>query len=270
MCTGALHVRERGSSTGWLLTKALTRRPGSTGSNSKRDRWDNPGEYMNEYQSFGAGVGSVALAEVINHKAEKVFSDPDCEQPETYVYLDNYPHQITTLHPVVDGCKTIEEWCHLRGRAPFSKYRECTRLWKVTPIRNYIKRPAVQYIGYTYDEAHRACLRDTREVVHRYPLVEQRIDRRQAVELIKDAGLDVPPKSGCWLCPLQPSASWWRLSRTHPDLFWRAVAVDELADNIRLRYKGIRRLWPPPQTLTGGPTPCAGSAPGEARSPQRP
>ena len=189
------------------------------------------------------------MAEVINHRIEKVFSDPGCEQPETYAYLSNYPHQITILHPVIDDCKTIEEWCHFRGRAPFRKYRECTRLWKKTPIDNYIETPAIMYIGFTYDEAHRARLRDTKKLIHRYPLVEQGITRLQAKEIIKDAGLDMPPKSGCWLCPLQPKASWWRLGRTHPDLFWRAVAIDELADNIKLRDRGLRHLWPPQKTL---------------------
>jgi len=204
---------------------------------------------MNEYQSFGAGVGSVALAEVLNHRIEKVFSDPGCEEPETYAYLAQYPHPITTLHPVVEGCTTIEEWCHKRGLAPFRRYRNCTRLWKIEPLNAYFKKPVTIYIGYTFDEAHRAKLRETKVMKYRYPMVEQRITRLQAKEIIKDAGLEIPPKSGCWLCPLQPKSSWWRLGRTHPDLFWRAVAIDELADNIKLREKGLRGLWPPQKTL---------------------
>lgn len=200
---------------------------------------------MREYQSFGAGVNSVALAEILNHKPEKVFADTGCEYPETYNYLKCYPHPVTVLNNPVEGCKTIEEWCHKLGHGPFIKFRSCTYKWKIRRIEKYIERPCIINVGIAYDEKHRAKIFKKGKIKYRYPLVDNKITRKECIEIIKNAELDVPPKSGCWLCPFQPKASWWRLGRNHPDLFWRAVVVDELSEKIDLNYGGLRRLWPP-------------------------
>lgn len=201
---------------------------------------------MRKYQSFGAGVGSVALAEVINHRAEKVMSDPGCEMPETYEFLRTYPNEVTVLHPIVEGCKTIEEWCHKLGHGPFKRWRSCTDKWKIRPIEKYYERPCIVYIGFTADEAHRVRIHKKGKIEYRYPMVEQNITRKMAVNIIADAGLNIPVKSGCFFCPFQPKASWWRLGRHHPELFWRAVNIDELSDKIKLYgNKPLTRLWPP-------------------------
>ena len=45
---------------------------------------------MKEYQSFGYGVNSVALAEVLDNKLLKLFSDTGNESNETYSYKTYY------------------------------------------------------------------------------------------------------------------------------------------------------------------------------------
>src|SRR4030042_2912593 len=187
---------------------------------------------MNEYQSFGAGVNSVALAEVLRHGPERVFADPGCEYPETYRYIEYYPHEITALHPIVGGCRTIELWCHKLGHAPFSQMRSCSDKWKHRPLERYYNPPCTVHIGIAYDERQRAQLdeKNTKrgKITYKYQIVEQGKNRGNCIEIIREAGLLVPPKSGCWLCPLQSKASWWRLGRQHPDLFRRAIAGDDL------------------------------------------
>jgi len=209
---------------------------------------------VKEYQSYGAGVNSVALAEVLHYKPERVFADPGCEYPETYEYLKGYPHEVTTLHPIVEECSNIEEWCHKLGHAPFSQMRSCSVKWKHRPMEKYMKPPCTVHIGIAYDERHRVKVyeKNTRrgKFYYSYPLVEQGITRAQCVEIIHEAGLQAPPKSGCWFCPQQSKASWWRLGRQHPDLFWRAVAIDDLSDKVKLwegtqAVRGLRALWPP-------------------------
>ena len=209
---------------------------------------------MNEYQSHGVGVNSAALAEVLGYRPERVFSDGGCEYNETYTYLENYPYEVTILHPIVEGCHTIEEWCHKLGHAPFSQMRNCSDKWKHRPLERYYKPPCIVYIGIAYDERHRAKLdeKNTRrgKITYKYPLVENGIDRGDCIEIIRESGLTIPPKSGCWLCPLQSKASWWRLGRHHPDLFQRALAIDDLSDKVKLwegtqAVRGLRALWPP-------------------------
>jgi len=199
---------------------------------------------MREYQSFGAGVNSVALAEVLHHRVEAVFSDPGCEYPETYEYLGSYPHKVTTLHPIVEGCKTIEEWCLKLGHAPFTRFRSCSDKWKHRQLERYYEKPCEVSIGIAYDERHRARLTEKGKIMYRYPLVEQGITRDKCKEIIIEAGLSIPPKSGCWFCPFQSKASWWRLARHHPNLFERACRIDELNEKVRLREKGLRNLLP--------------------------
>lgn len=204
---------------------------------------------MKEYQSFGAGVNSVALAEVLKHKPEKVFADTGCEYPETYTYLKTYL-PVTVLNAPVEKCNTIEEWCHKLGHGPFVRYRSCTDKWKIRRLEKYAEKPCTFNIGIAYDERHRARIFEKGKIKYRYPLVENGITRKDCKQIILDAGLRIPVKSGCWLCPFQPKASWWRLARNHPDLFWRAVAIDELSDKIDLHYKGLRRLYPPPMVFS--------------------
>lgn len=199
---------------------------------------------MKEYQSFGAGVNSVALAEVMHHIPEKVFADTGCEYPETYAYLDNYPYPITVLNSPVEGCATIEDWCMKLGHAPFMRFRSCTDKFKHARMERYMEKPCTVYIGIAYDEKHRARITEKGRITYKYPLVEQGINRAKCKEIITEAGLPIPPKSGCWLCPFQPKSSWWRLARQHPDLFQRAIKIDELNEKVRLREKGLRGLLP--------------------------
>jgi hypothetical protein len=199
---------------------------------------------MREYQSFGAGVNSVALAEILRHKPEKVFADTGCEYPETYAYLKKYLYPITVLNEPVEGCATIEEWCLKLGHAPFRQFRSCADKFKHRRMERYYEKPCTVYIGIAYDERHRVRISEKGQFSYKYPLVEQGITRDKCKEIITEAGLEIPPKSGCWLCPFQSKASWWRLARHHPDLFERACRIDELNEKVRLRERGLRNLLP--------------------------
>lgn len=207
---------------------------------------------MSVIQSFGAGVNSVALSLILPDSVERVFADTGAEQPETYEYLKQHNFHLTVLDSPVEGCNNIIDWCHKLGHGPFRMRRSCTDKFKRRRIEKYIKRPAIIYIGFSAEEAHRAKTTDgeafkRQGIEYRYPLIEQGITREGCKKLIRDAGLPVPPKSGCYICPFQPKGSWWRLARQHPDLFWKAVEIDELSKKIGLwRDPGdLRHLWPP-------------------------
>jgi hypothetical protein len=203
---------------------------------------------MKEYQSFGFGVNSVALGELLN--CEKVFVDTGAEYPETYEYIKYYletGREVTILTPQVEGCNNIVDWCHKIGHAPFRMYRSCTDKFKIRIMERYFEKPCIVNIGIAYDERHRVKGYKKRDIEYKYPLVERRITRQGCIELIKEADLRVPPKSGCWLCPFQPKPAWWRLGRNHPELFWKAVEIDELHESIGAWRKPgeLRKLWPP-------------------------
>lgn len=180
-----------------------------------------------------------------------VFANTGAEYPETYQYIDYYlgtGRKVTVLKPVVDGCTNIVDWCYKLGHGPFRMYRSCTDKFKIRPMEKHYEKPCTVYIGFAYDEKHRAKIYEKGKITYRYPLIEEKITRQRCIKIIKDSGLKVPPKSGCWLCPFQPKSSWWRLARNNPALFWRAVEIDELHESIGVFRKpgDLRKLWPPP------------------------
>jgi hypothetical protein len=47
------------------------------------------------------------------------------------------------------------------------------------------------------------------------------------VEIIEQAGLPIPPKSSCFFCPFGSLDRWRWLYETHPDLYEKAMALEE-------------------------------------------
>jgi hypothetical protein len=53
------------------------------------------------------------------------------------------------------------------------------------------------------------------------------IDREGCKRIIKEAGLPIPVKSGCYFCPFQSKESLLRLLKKHPDLYAKAEALEK-------------------------------------------
>ena len=72
-------------------------------------------------------------------------------------------------------------------------------------------------------------MRDSRVsfVTNLYPLIDRKLKRADCIRVIQDAGLPVPVKSGCFFCPFNSQERWKWLYEEHPDLFGRAVALEE-------------------------------------------
>lgn len=63
----------------------------------------------------------------------------------------------------------------------------------------------------------------------RYLLQEWHWDRDRCKEAILAAGLPLPPKSACFFCPASKKPEIIALADEHPDLFMRAVAMEDRA-----------------------------------------
>ena len=128
--------------------------------------------------------------------------------------------------------------------------RQCTWSFKIAVIVKELRRrgatlerPATVGVGISLDEFHR--MRTTspsRFYTVEYPLIDRRIDRREAQNIIRRAGLPVPPKSSCWFCPFHSRAYWQQLRREHPDLFAKSVALERLL-NQRRAAQGKYPVW---------------------------
>jgi hypothetical protein len=77
------------------------------------------------------------------------------------------------------------------------------------------------WIGFSLDERRRIKSREGK----RFPLIELNLTRVDCLTIIEDAGLPIPPKSRCFMCPHQHNAE-WREVRDDPALWAQAVAID--------------------------------------------
>lgn len=182
---------------------------------------------MRNYLSFGAGVNSVALYLLMVEqgiKFEALFSDTGCEWPETYSFLETFKvkHHVTIIKT-----SGLLEYCDKYNMLPHFSRRWCTRIFKRETLNTYMQSPAFVFIGFALDEAHRAKLTSDCGFEYRYPLIEHEITRAGCIEIIRKAGLPIPRKSGCYVCPFQRVSQWKELRRNHPDLFCRVSELEK-------------------------------------------
>ena len=190
--------------------------------------------------SFGGGVNTVALMVVLIEEGlaldEVVFADTGGEAPETYEYIgivEQYLQESRIPFKIVSkrvATRDLLETCTHRKVIPSVMWRWCTRDFKVNPIHNYYRSLNAhinQYMGIAYDEIDR--MKDSRVeyVTNLYPLIDRKMTREHCVKSIERAGLPVPVKSGCYFCPFNSMGRWNWLLEDHPELYEKAVALEE-------------------------------------------
>ncbi len=205
-----------------------------------------------------------------------MFSDPGAEMPHTKLFKEEFCawlalrglHIEETRWERVRGERAgfipIDEACLLLGDLPSAAYRKrgCSTKYKGQPIDAYVNRHPLtvaarargetieRWLGYDDDEDTRG--RDFVEQAQgslfpsaigkwkwRAPLQEWHIDRARCVEIIKSAGLSQPGKSSCYFCPFMKKAEIFYLKENHPDLFAKALAIE---DNARPNLTSIKGL----------------------------
>ncbi len=199
-----------------------------------------------EILSFGGGVNSTALAILLVNRGWRghiVFSDTSCEHPETYCYMRMFEAEwlqprgleITVLKGMpwqrMRGGIGLVERCERDHLIPMPAVRWCTYEYKSEPLARYAEHIGAErmLIGIAADEAHRQKDRIC-------PLVDEGITRKGCIEIIKAEGLDVPQKSGCYICPFMRTSQWRELWERHPDLYERAARLEELSSEKRGRF----------------------------------
>lgn len=156
--------------------------------------------------------------------------------------------------------------------------KSCSMKWKVAPQHAFLRRwlngrPFYHAIGYDYGAADRkrrasqdrkvqwaigldSGRADRKRALNRagstyaggkglpgetfwYPLQEWGWTREQCVREIQRAGMVVPPKSSCFFCPAMKPAEIEALRDEHPDLFARALTIEQIAQT---GHHGLRTV----------------------------
>ena len=116
-----------------------------------------------------------------------------------------------------------------------NRYPPCRKVWAAG-------KRVVKFIGYDAGEGYRSdkvLLGDLADPKYSkwYPLMEWGWTRDDCIRQIEAAGLPQPGKSSCFFCPSMRAEEIIRLRDHHPDLFRRAIALE---DNARPNLKRSR------------------------------
>jgi hypothetical protein len=127
--------------------------------------------------------------------------------------------------------------------------RECTREYKVTPIKRKVRQllgfdatkpphpgpgAAIIWLGITVDEWTRAEPSKIKFMENRYPLLVKRIYRQDCAEWLESRGLPVPIKSSCVGCPFRRASEWLEMRNNGDDEWQDVIAFDEKIRNASI------------------------------------
>ena len=176
---------------------------------------------------------------------------------------EGYPAVETVRYkPVRAPYSTLEGNCLANETLPSLSFarRGCSIKWKHDALDRYVQGVSrglnkadalpewhaaqraglkiTRVIGYDAGEVAKGRGRDRRtgtliredeRYVYRYPLIEWGWNRARCIEVITAQGLPVPLKSACFFCPASKPWELLWLAGKHPDLFLRAIAIEDKA-----------------------------------------
>ncbi len=185
------------------------------------------------------------------HLDAVIFADTGWERQVTYemmqFYRDWLEERGIPVHVVSAGNVRIQgasEHIHI----PFwtetggPLQRQCTVEFKIRPVKHQVRRllgydpskpphpkPASveQWQGISLDEYQRMKASRVKYMVHRFPLVEERITRQMCIEYLRERDLPVPVKSACIGCPYRQASEWLQMRNDAPDEWQDAIEFDE-------------------------------------------
>lgn len=198
---------------------------------------------MSEILSYGGGVQTIALCVLVT---QGILSRPDYviaadtgrEMPSTWEYANTYARPLLAsigleLHVAPHDLATVDLYGKngdllmplFTSTGKLSTF--CSGEWKARVVDRYAKTKLgianyTAWIGFSLDERRRIKSRDGK----RFPLIELNLTRVDCLTIIERAGLPIPPKSRCYMCPHQHNAE-WREVRAQPELWRQAIAIDE-------------------------------------------
>ena len=220
---------------------------------------------------ISGGKDSSALAVYLRERVpemEYFFCDTGAELPETYEYLTRL--EVILGKPItrLNSQRGFDHWFEIfRGTLPSPQMRWCTTNMKIKPIEEWVGTdPVFSYVAIRADESNRKGYISTKPNIQTiFPFIEDDIDRDGVMSILADAGIGLPKyyewrtRSGCYFCFYQRKAEWVGLSERHPELFERAVAIEQKvlrdagidgdADFTNQAMRGRQYTWSGGETL---------------------
>lgn len=224
--------------------------------------------------SYGAGVDSTAMLVGMHQRGERpdviLFADTGAEMPGTYDYLPiidawlasvGFP-ALTIVRNACPRAKHVSIFanCETNETLPGQAFRggqpgggNCSARWKHEPMDRWLYRAGylarTRCIGYDAGkrDSKRAAKGSPEATKHkrdtfRYPLQEWGWDRERCEREIAAAGLPVPPKSSCYICPAMKPEELRTMARKHPALLRNAIRLEGVARAGRHGLRTVKGL----------------------------
>ena len=209
--------------------------------------------------SFGGGVNSTAmLIELVKRKESPdfiLFADTGGEFPETYDHIETMQEWLSNNSDIrIDICsekKSLESDCLDRETLPGKAFGfgSCSEHFKIRPQRRWIKakgiKDAMWMVGIHHRESQRALRIHNQRKDVCFPLINWMWGQKECLDAIASEGIPIPRKSACFFCPSSKKKEVFEISKSHPELFERAVEMERAAkEGGRLdTVKGLGRSW---------------------------
>lgn len=194
---------------------------------------------MRHVCGISGGKDSSALAIYLRDRVpdlEYFFCDTGAELPETYEFLNRLEVALGKPIERINAQRGFDHWFEVyRGTLPSPQMRWCTRQMKIKPLEEWIgDAPATSYIAIRGDERDRKGYVSTKpNITAVFPFLDDDIDHDGVMRILSDAGIGLPSyyewrtRSGCYFCFYQRKAEWVGLHDRHPELWERAVAIEQ-------------------------------------------
>lgn len=209
--------------------------------------------------SYGGGVQSVTMCLLVAQGRlpqpdRIVIADTGREAGTTWEYLDAHVQPLLAEHGLAveilphslsshdlyakSGALLLPVWTDT-GILP----GYCSGEWKRDVVYRWLSRQgihqSVHWIGYSLDERQR--VREDKKRPRAYPLLDLMLTRSDCERLIAEAGLPLPRKSACWMCPHRTNAQWRDVRDRHDE--WAAACNLDVALREEADLGGLPAVW---------------------------
>jgi len=226
---------------------------------------------MNNVLSLGAGVQSttvilMSLAGELPPIQHVIFADTGWEPQAVYRHLEELKLEIhkagIIFHQVSRGDIRSSRGVALLpffiknpdGSKGFTP-RQCTSNYKIYPIQKQLREIAglkprqrckevkiCLWFGISYDEFHRMKDPDFPWIKHYYPLVDNKITRKDCQMWLKSHGWEDVPRSACVCCPFHSNKEWKNIRKVKEE--WDEVVKFDKENRVSPRFRGESYLHP--------------------------
>jgi hypothetical protein len=112
--------------------------------------------------------------------------------------------------------------------------RQCTSDYKTHPTNSFIRKQVGKkqvvnlWLGMSFDERSRMRISTVKWRKNKYPLVDNFLRRKDAIDYVKSTGAKTPQRSSCFFCPFHSDRYWKWLKKEHKSEFIKACELEQI------------------------------------------